>query len=132
MYEKTRILLIPVDYFIYPKITYYKCLIRFNKFGYFGLKDRERSKDRILTDKGKENAKHSHEIFLKSVWYHLCLNKAQRCPKINGVAIVERFGRTLSEECYQMAMLRNIYTALGELQYGLDKFIYHCNFKRTN
>ena len=54
MYEKTRILLIPVDYFIYPKIIYYKCLIRFNKFGYFRLKDRKRSKDRILTDNGKE------------------------------------------------------------------------------
>ena len=58
MYEKTRILLIPVDYFIYPKITYYKCLIRFNKFGYFRLKNRKRSKDRILTDNGKEHTAH--------------------------------------------------------------------------
>lgn len=66
MYEKTRILLIPVDYFIYPKITHYNCLIRFNKLGYFRLKYRKRSKDRALTDNGKEhtahwkNAKHSH------------------------------------------------------------------------
>ena len=31
-----------------------------------------------------------------------------------------------------MAMLKNVYTTLGELQYDLDKYIYHCNFKRTN
>ena len=46
--------------------------------------------------------------------------------------MVERFNRTLLEEFYQIAMLKRVYTTIGELQHDLDKFIYYYNFKRTN
>ena len=91
--------------------------------------------DRILTDNGKEytthweSAKHDYEIFLvKSGIAHTKIKP--RCPKSNG--IVERFNRTLLEEFYQIVMLKNVYTSLGQLQDDLDKFIYYYNFKRTN
>lgn len=91
--------------------------------------------DRILTDNGKEytthweNGKHDYETFLaKSGIRHTRIKP--RCPKSNGM--VERFNRTLLEEFYQIAMLKKVYTSLGELQGDLDKFIYYYNFKRTN
>jgi hypothetical protein len=46
--------------------------------------------------------------------------------------MVERFNRTLLEEFYQIAMLKRVYTTIGELQHDLDKFITYYNFKRTN
>jgi hypothetical protein len=46
--------------------------------------------------------------------------------------MVERFNRTLSEEFYQIAMLKRVYSTLDELQHNLDKFIFYYNFKRTN
>ncbi|MBE3094855.1 MAG: transposase [Actinobacteria bacterium] len=46
--------------------------------------------------------------------------------------MVERFNRTLSEEFYQIAMMKRVYSSIDELQDDLDKFIYYYNFKRTN
>jgi len=93
------------------------------------------SLDRILTDNGKEytthwkNAKHDYELFLASCGItHTKIKPG--CPKSNGM--VERFNRTLLEEFYQIAMLKNVYTSLDELQDDLDKFIYYYHFKRTN
>jgi len=91
--------------------------------------------DRILTDNGKEytthweNGKHDYETFLaKSGIRHTRIKP--RCPKSNGM--VERFNRTLLEEFYQIAMLKKVYTSLGQLQDDLDQFITYYNFKRTN
>jgi hypothetical protein len=54
-------------------------------------------------------------------------------PDVQKVTAWEKvFNRTLLEEFYQIAMLKNIYTTLDELQHYLDKFIYYYNFKRTN
>jgi transposase InsO family protein len=91
--------------------------------------------DSILTDNGKEytthwkNAKHDYEIFLAKCGITHTRIKP-RCPKSDG--IIERFNRTLLEEFYQIAMLKNIYTTLDELQHDLDSFIHYYNFKRTN
>jgi len=91
--------------------------------------------DRILTDNGKEytthwkNGKHDYEIFLAKRGIRHSRIKP-RCPKSNGM--VERFNRTLLEEFYQIAMIKNIYTSLDQLQDDLDSFIYYYNFKRTN
>ncbi len=46
--------------------------------------------------------------------------------------MVERFNRTLLEEFYQIAMIKNVYTSLNQLQDDLDNFIYYYNFKRTH
>ncbi len=99
-------------------------------YGMFGI-----PLDRILTDNGKEytthwkNAKHDYEIFLaKRGITHTRIKP--RCPRSNGM--VERFNRTLLEEFYQIAMLKNIYTTINQLQDDLDSFIHYYNFKRTN
>ena len=71
--------------------------------------------DRILTDNGKEytthwvNGKHDYEMFLASCGITHTRIKP-RCPKSNGM--VERLNRTLLEEFYQIAMLKNVYTSL--------------------
>jgi len=91
--------------------------------------------DRILTDNGKEytthweNGKHDYENFLASCGIEHTKIKP-RSPKSNGM--VERFNRTLLEEFYQIAMLKKVYTSLGQLQDDLDRFIHDYNFKRTN
>jgi len=91
--------------------------------------------DRILTDNGKEytthwkNGKHDYETFLNSQGIRHTKIKP-RCPKSNGM--VERFNRTLLEEFYQIAMIKNVYTSIDQLQDDLDSFIYYYNFKRTN
>jgi len=91
--------------------------------------------NRILTDNGKEytthwkSGKHDYEVYLASRGIRHTKIKP-RCPKSNGM--VERFNRTLLEEFYQIAMIKKIYTSLGELQDDLDQFIYNYNFKRTN
>ena len=91
--------------------------------------------DRILTDNGKEytthwkNGKHDDEIFLAKCGIRHTRIKP-RCPKSNG--IVERFNRTLLEEFYQVAMIKNIYPSVDQLQDDLDSFIHYYNFKRTN
>ena len=46
--------------------------------------------------------------------------------------MVERFNRTLLEEFYQIAMIKKVYTSLGQLQNDLDQFIDYYNFQRTN
>jgi len=91
--------------------------------------------DRILTDNGKEysthwvNEKHDYETFLAECGIRHTKIKP-RCPKSNGM--VERFNPTLLEEFYQIAMIKNVYTSLDELQDDLDNFIYYYNFKRTH
>jgi transposase InsO family protein len=91
--------------------------------------------DRILTDHGKEytthwkNGKHDYEQFLAEHGIRHSKIKP-RTPKSNG--IVERFNRTLLEEFYQIAMLKTVYTSLGQLQDDLDRFIDYYNFQRTN
>jgi transposase InsO family protein len=91
--------------------------------------------DRVLTDNGKEytthlaNSKHEYDKFLKQNRIRHTRIKP-RTPQSNG--IVERFNRTLSEEFYQIAMMKRVYSSIDELQDDLDKFIYYYNFKRTN
>ena len=93
------------------------------------------SLDRILTDNGREysthwvNGKHEYETYLKQ--NHIRHTRIKpRTPQSNG--IVERFNRTLLEESYQIAMLKEVYFSIDQLQDDLDKFIYYYNFKRTN
>ncbi len=89
--------------------------------------------DRILTDNGKEytthwkSRKHDYEIFLAKCGITHTRIKP-RCPKSNGM--VERFNRTLLEEFYQIAMLKRVYTTIGELQHDLDSLIRYCSFKK--
>ncbi len=91
--------------------------------------------DRILTDNGKEytthwkSGKHDYELFLANCGITHTKIKP-RCPKSNGM--VERFNRTLLAEFYQVAMIKNIYSSLDQLQDDLDSFIHYYNFKRTN
>ena len=71
--------------------------------------------DRILTDNGKEytthwkNGKHAYETFLTESGIRHTRIKP-RTPRSNGM--VEGFNRTLLEEFYQIAMIKNIYTSL--------------------
>lgn len=91
--------------------------------------------DRILTDNGKEytthwkNGNHAYETFLAG-WGIRHTRIKPSTPKSNGM--IERFNRTLLEEFYQIAMMKNVYTSLGQLQDDLYKFIHYYNFKRTN
>jgi len=91
--------------------------------------------DCILTDNGKEyttqwkHGKHDYELFLAECAIRHTWIKP-RTPKSNGM--VERFNRTLLEEFYQIAMIKNVYTSLDQLQDDLDQFICYYNFKRTN
>jgi len=91
--------------------------------------------DRFLTDNGKEytthwiNGTHEYEKFLeKNSIRHSKIKP--RTPQSNGM--VERFNRTLLEEFYQIAIIKNAYSSLEQLQGDLDNFIYYYNFKRTN
>ena len=92
---------------------------------------------RIITDNGKEYTYHSHsgvskhryESFLKVNGIVHSLTKV-RCPETNGY--VERFHRTLLDEFFLIAIRKNVYSSLGQIQVDLDKFMVEYNFKRTH
>ena len=79
---------------------------------------------RILTDNGKKytthwvNCKHEYAKFLKDNRIKHARIKP-RTPQSNGM--VERFNRTLSEEFYQIAIIKKVNTSLSELQDDLDQ-----------
>ncbi len=93
--------------------------------------------ERIITDNGKEYtfhkdsglAKHRYEAFLKSKAIVHSLTKV-RCPETNGY--VERFHRTLLDEFFLIAIRKNLYSCLSQLQDDLDRFMVEYNFKRTH
>ena len=93
--------------------------------------------ERIITDNGKEYtfhkdsglAKHRYEAFLKSRAIVHSLTKV-RCPETNGY--VERFHRTLLDEFFLIAIRKNIYSSLFQLQDDLDRFMVEYSFKRTH
>ncbi len=93
--------------------------------------------ERIITDNGKEYtyhrdsgiAKHRYECFLKSNGIAHSLTKV-RCPETNGY--VERFHRTLLDEFFLIAIRKNVYSNLAQIQNDLDRFMVEYNFKRTH
>jgi len=93
--------------------------------------------ERIITDNGKEYthhihsgiARHRYEVYLKEKGIVHSLTKV-RCPETNGY--VERFHRTLLDEFFLIAIRKNIYSSLAQLEDNLCRFMVEYNFRRTH
>jgi len=88
---------------------------------------------RILTDRGTEYCgsaeKHEYQLFLALNDIDHSRTKA-KSPQTNGIC--ERFHKTCSNEFYQVALRKKIYSSIQDLQLDLDAWLDYYNFERTH
>lgn len=86
--------------------------------------------DKLLTDNGREfcgTETHAYELYLALNGIAHKRTKV-RHPQTNG--FVERFHRTVKEECFEIALRETCYEATDTLQTDLDRWLVHYNTER--
>lgn len=88
---------------------------------------------RILTDRGTEYCgkpeNHAYQLYLGIENIDHTKTKAYS-PQTNG--IVERFHKTMQEECYHILFRKKLYTSVDELQHDVDQWLKTYNNDRPH
>jgi transposase InsO family protein len=88
---------------------------------------------RIITDRGtefcgnREHPEHHHYLAVENIDH---TKTKARFPQTN--EIYERFQRTISNEFYQVALRKKIYSTLEELQQDVDNWLKEYNENRPH